>query len=280
MRQTLYCRHYTYKKKVTTIKNYKILYPATYLATEGVPLDDQTCLFSLVRPFQRRFYTNKSLSYLYQIRLFSSCALFIIPTLFLEEGKCKCKNKYENLPNNSVLKRSDSFVNKRIRLSDLEVLQILYGLNSDKDIQNIFTVPDKLDVPGIYCFMSKDKSNLSYYIGSSVNMGRRYNRHMFNLNHKDTRNFQASPKFYSYVRKYGIESLDFGCLLVTLDYMVIFNGFDLSPEEISLLKSLTQLDLLLTEQHFLDTYGLSLNVAPYVGTRESSVLSAETRKKK
>jgi len=99
--------------------------------------------------------------------------------------------------------------------------------------------------------MSKDKSNLSYYIGSSVNMRGRYNRHMFNLNHKgDIRNFQANPKLYNYVRKYGIESLDFCCLLVTLDYMVIFNGFDLSPKEISLLKSLTQLDLLLTEQHF------------------------------
>lgn len=51
--------------------------------------------------------------------------------------------------------------------------------------------------------MSKDRSNLSYYIGSSLNMKRRYNRHMSNLNHKDTRNSQANPKFYNYVRKYG-----------------------------------------------------------------------------
>ena len=40
-----------------------------------------------------------------------------------------------------------------------------------------------------------------------------------------------------------------------------------------------QLDLLITEQFFLDTFGLSLNVAPKVGTRESSILSDETRKK-
>jgi hypothetical protein len=59
----------------------------------------------------------------------------------------------------------------------------------------------------------------------------------------------------------------------------MFSGFDLSPEEISLLKTLTQLDLLITEQYFLDTYGLSLNISSFVGTRESSVLSAETRKK-
>jgi hypothetical protein len=33
------------------------------------------------------------------------------------------------------------------------------------------------------------------------------------------------------------------------------------------------------KEKFLDSYGLSLNVSPYVGTRESSILSAETRKK-
>jgi len=39
------------------------------------------------------------------------------------------------------------------------------------------------------------------------------------------------------------------------------------------------LDLLLAEQYFLNAYGLSLNISPLVGTRESSVLSAETRQK-
>ena len=73
-------------------------------------------------------------------------------------------------------------------------------------------------------------------------MRRRYNRHVFNLNHKDARNSQASPKFYSYIRKYGVESLDFGCLAVTQDYLLIFSGFELQPEETSLLKLLTQLD--------------------------------------
>lgn len=40
-----------------------------------------------------------------------------------------------------------------------------------------------------------------------------------------------------------------------------------------------QLDLIIAEQFFLDTFGLSLNVAPMVGTRESSVLSDETKKR-
>jgi hypothetical protein len=114
---------------------------------------------------------------------------------FLVNLDRKCKDTYKNLPDNSVLKRSDSLVSKRIKLSRLEVLQILYGLNSDKEIQDIFTRPAKLDRPGIYCFMSKDKSNLSYYIGSSVNMKRRYSRHMCNIKHKDARNSQANPKF-------------------------------------------------------------------------------------
>ena len=52
----------------------------------------------------------------------------------------------------------------------------------------------------------------------------------------------------------------------------------LIEEEISLLKCLTQLDILITEQFFLDDFGISLNVAPMVG-RESNVLSSETRKR-
>jgi hypothetical protein len=36
-----------------------------------------------------------------------------------------------------------------------------------------------------------------------------------------------------------------------------------------------QLDLLITEQFFLDTLGLSLNIALMVGTRESSILTDE-----
>jgi hypothetical protein len=222
---------------------------------------------------------------------------------FLVNLELKCKELYSNLPDNSVLKRSDSLVNKRINLSCSDVIQILYKLrplltpfasriargdctNEPVFQQNIFTDPpvlsqgkDRLDVPGIYCFMSKDKSDLSYYIGSSVNMKRRYDRHLFNLNHKDTRNSQASPKFYSYARKYGIESLDFGCVLATQDYLLKFSGFELQSEETSLLKLLTQLDLLIAEQYFLNSYDLSLNISPWVGTRESSVLSAETRQK-
>lgn len=92
---------------------------------------------------------------------------------FLEKLDLKCKDVYKNLPANSVLKRPDSLVNKRTRPAGLDVLRILYGLSSYKEIQDIFTTPDKLDMPGVYCILSKDRSNLSYYIGSSVNMKRR-----------------------------------------------------------------------------------------------------------
>lgn len=98
-------------------------------------------------------------------------------------------------------------------------------------------------------------------------MKTRYNRHLFNFNQSNTRYSQANPKFYNYLNKYGLNSLNFGCLLIVKDYLLIFSAFNLTEEEISLLKSLTQLDLLITEQFFLDTLGLSLNVAPMVGTR-------------
>jgi len=81
------------------------------------------------------------------------------------------------------------------------------------------------------------------------------------------------------MNKYGLESLSFGCLLVIKNYLGMFTGFNLSEEEKVFLTALMQLDLI-TEQFFLDTFGLSLNVAPKVGTRESSILSDETRKKK
>lgn len=184
--------------------------------------------------------------------------------------------KYNDLPANSLLRHPNSFVANRLKMSFTNVVKTLYGLNKN-NIKNVFHIPDKFDVPGIYCFLSKDGS--SFYIGSSVNMKNRYNRHMSNLKHIDKINSLANPKFYNYVRKYGMDALDFGCLLVTKNYLVMYSGFDLTPAEISLLNSLTQWDLLITEQYFLDLYGISLNVATYVGTRESSILSDETRKK-
>lgn len=99
---------------------------------------------------------------------------------------------------------------------------------------------------------------------------------MFNLKQSNDRYSRANPKFYNYINKYGLEQLEFGCLLVVLNYPDMYSGFNLSDQEISFLKSLVQLDLLITEQFFLDTLGLSLNVAPKVGTRQSSKLSDET----
>jgi hypothetical protein len=135
---------------------------------------------------------------------------------------------------------------------------------------------------------------------------------MFNLKQTNIRYSQANPKFYNYLRKYGLNSLEYGCIWIKKNDLLMFSAFNLDQEEISLLKLLTQLDpplfffysfdpgtdlcldrgkkkgwilgsasdLLITEQFFLDTFGLSLNIAPNVGTRESSILYSATRKKK
>ena len=86
------------------------------------------------------------------------------PGKILTKMEHKCRDLYKNLPYNSVLKRQDSFVTYRISLSDTDVIHILYDLNSEKDLLNIFSIPDNLNVPGIYCFLSKDKT--FFYIGS------------------------------------------------------------------------------------------------------------------
>ena len=196
---------------------------------------------------------------------------------------------YSTLPENSVLKHPDSLVTYRITMSSIDVINTLYALEdpSNERISHFFHTPEVMNVAGIYCFLSKDGS--SFYIGSSINMKMRYSRHRFNLNHSDIRYYQANPKFYNYVRKYGFDNLDFRCLLVIKNYLMMFSALNLSEDETSFLKLLIQLDLLVAEQFFLDTArikicdfyssGLSLNVASKVGTRESSVLSDETRKR-
>jgi hypothetical protein len=63
---------------------------------------------------------------------------------------------------------------------------------------------------------------------------------MFNIKQTDTRYSQANPKFYNYIKKYGLESLDFGCLLITKNYPIMYSGLNLSEEEILFLKTLTQ----------------------------------------
>lgn len=73
---------------------------------------------------------------------------------------------------------------------------------------------------------------------------------MFNLKQTNIRYSLAKPKFYNYLNIYGLTSLDYGCLLITKNYLLMFSAFNLDQEEISLLKLLTQLDLLITEQFF------------------------------
>lgn len=212
----------------------------------------------------RSYSTGKNISY-------------SITNDFISMMDQKVKTKYENLPDNSILKHPSSLVTLRISMNTSDIIKTLYGLDLNFDVKHYYHIPEKFNVPGIYIFLSKDGEN--FYIGSSMNMRARYTRHMFNLKQSNERYSQANPKFYNYIKKYGIEQLEFGCLLVVKNYPEMNSGFDLSDEEISLLKSLVQLDLLVTEQFFLDTLGLSLNVAAKVGTRESSILSEETRKK-
>ena len=96
----------------------------------------------------------------------------------------------------------------------------------------------------------------------------RYNRPIFNLKHQDQRYFNANPKFYNYIRKYGLDSLDFGCLLKVKNYLFMCSAFDLSPGEIYIIKLLTQWDIIISEQFFLDNWDLSLNVAYFAGTKK------------
>jgi hypothetical protein len=78
---------------------------------------------------------------------------------FLIDLDRKAKGKYDSLPAKSILKHPDSFVSQRIVYLEEEVLAF-YKLSSEckKDIQEFFTTPVKLDIPGIYCFMSKNRS--------------------------------------------------------------------------------------------------------------------------
>jgi hypothetical protein len=110
---------------------------------------------------QINFYAVRAeLGYSQLVALSKNSGRALHDNAFLVNLELKCKELYNNLPENALI----LLLIKELSYRSLpEVLQILYDLNSDKDIQNIFTIPDKLDIPGIYCFMSKDRSNLFYY---------------------------------------------------------------------------------------------------------------------
>nr|YP_009945094.1 GIY-YIG endonuclease [Monilinia laxa]QOE17458.1 GIY-YIG endonuclease [Monilinia laxa]QYB19880.1 GIY-YIG endonuclease [Monilinia laxa]QYB19965.1 GIY-YIG endonuclease [Monilinia laxa]QYB20046.1 GIY-YIG endonuclease [Monilinia laxa]QYB20142.1 GIY-YIG endonuclease [Monilinia laxa] len=113
-------------------------------------------------------------------------------------------------------------------LSSSDVIVTLYGLVANKEMKDFFFIYRvNHDLPGIYCFLSKD--GLSYYIGSSLNMRTRYNRHLYNLKqHSNKRYSEANPNFYNHMNKYGLDSLSFGCLLIIKNYLGMFTGFNLS----------------------------------------------------
>nr|YP_010121862.1 GIY-YIG endonuclease [Monilinia fructicola]QRF72238.1 GIY-YIG endonuclease [Monilinia fructicola]QYB19430.1 GIY-YIG endonuclease [Monilinia fructicola]QYB19491.1 GIY-YIG endonuclease [Monilinia fructicola]QYB19553.1 GIY-YIG endonuclease [Monilinia fructicola]QYB19615.1 GIY-YIG endonuclease [Monilinia fructicola] len=105
-------------------------------------------------------------------------------------------------------------------LSSSDVIVTLYGLVANKEMKDFFHIPENFNLAGIYCFLSKD--GLSYYIGSSLNMRTRYNRHLYNLKqHSNKRYSEANPKFYSHMNKYDLYSLSFGCLLIIKNYLCL-----------------------------------------------------------
>ena len=199
-----------------------------------------------------------------------------------------CYKAYNDLPANSLLKNLNSSVSKRIKLTIPEIINsyIKQKKTNAFDINQLFQKTDDLNVPGIYCFKSKSEiTKIVYYLGSSVNMHRRITRHKYNVFSPNPREYSGSPKFYNWIRSYGWNSLEIGYLLKTIDYekITILPGLlssnALNKEERLILKLLTQIDLLIMEQYFLDKLGLSLNVDKFVGTRHSSILSLETRNK-
>jgi hypothetical protein len=72
------------------------------------------------------------------------------------------KTKYNNLPNSSILKHQDSLVASRMVMSNSDVVNTLYNLDSHNDIKHYFYIPENFNSGGIYCFLSKD--GLSFYI--------------------------------------------------------------------------------------------------------------------
>lgn len=158
---------------------------SAFLFIVSTPRYSTGSLFSCVGYGQKRSYTANN---------------------YINKLNKKVQTEFDLLPDNSVIKRSESWVSSRVVLSCSDVIETLYGLVANKEIKDYHHTPESLHVPGIYCFLSKD--GLSFYIGSSLNMHTRYTRHLSNLNqHSNKRNYEASPKFYNYIRKHGLDNL-------------------------------------------------------------------------
>jgi group I intron endonuclease len=104
---------------------------------------------------------------------------------------------------------------------------------------------------GIYKIQSLLKSGRCY-IGSAINLGKRWHLHLFELRH----NKHHSRKLQNHVNKYGIDDLRFSILL----------GCDKD-------------DLIANEQYFIDSYNPYFNICKIAGNVTGRKFSIESRNK-
>jgi group I intron endonuclease len=114
------------------------------------------------------------------------------------------------------------------------------------------------DQPGIYFFRSSERE--SSYIGSTINLYARCRAHLSHSKNAITRH----PKLYSFVNKYGWESMEVIILTLVEDHAKAFKlkypHLDLTQQDSDLLFLLTKYELLVTEQFCIDKLQPTLNI--------------------
>lgn len=106
-------------------------------------------------------------------------------------------------------------------------------------------------ISGIYKIQSIVKPE-RIYIGSAVNMGKRWSRHLTDLK----KNIHGNPKLQNHYNKYGVNDLVYSLLL----------GCD-------------KCDCEKTEQYFIDTYNPWFNICKIANSVQGRVCSEETKRK-
>ena len=87
------------------------------------------------------------------------------------------------------------FLNNRLSLSNNEFIN---SISTDQKVEKV----SNYNKPGIYRIISKYDNES--YIGSSTSINRRINGHKHNIEQIDNpRRYNACPKLYNYIRKYG-----------------------------------------------------------------------------
>jgi hypothetical protein len=112
-------------------------------------------------------------------------------------------------------------------------------------------------LPGIYYISSKE-GNVSY-VGSSLDIYKRCGSHFSN----SAKQVSKHPKFYSYIGKYGWNSMQVHILIFVPDYtkkfMIMNPSLQLNLRDLELLFLLTKYHLLVAEQFSIDTLQPTLN---------------------